>query len=118
MEQARDDFLITVDRASAFLSAAEPIPFVDSEKSDFLHIGNDPDKVRSTTRKEMQLQRDPEERAREEKECARKKEERTRKKKEVEKERKKRKLERKRRDDEERKKRGRRSAQSGWRRSF
>jgi hypothetical protein len=30
-EQARDDFLITVDRASA-LSGAKPISFLDSEK--------------------------------------------------------------------------------------
>jgi hypothetical protein len=58
-EQARDDFLITVDRTSAFLSNAKPIPFVDSEKSDFLHIGNDPNR-------EKQLQRDPEKGAREE----------------------------------------------------
>jgi hypothetical protein len=43
-EQARDDFLATVDRASAFLSGAETIPFVDSEKSEFLHIGNDPNR--------------------------------------------------------------------------
>jgi hypothetical protein len=70
-EQARDDFLITVDRASA-LSGAKPISFLDSEKSYFLHIGNDPKKVRSATRKEMQLQRDPEERMREEEERARK----------------------------------------------
>ncbi len=66
-KQARDDFLITVDRASAFLSGAESIPFVDSEKSDFLHIGNDPNR-------EKQLQRDPEKGAREEVH-ARKKEE-------------------------------------------
>ena len=67
-EQARDDFLITVDRASAVLSCAKPIPFVDSEKADNLQIGNDPNKVRSTTKKEKQLQRDLEERAREEEE--------------------------------------------------
>jgi hypothetical protein len=76
-EQARDDILITVDRASAFLSGAKPIPFGDSKKSDFRHIGNDPNR-------EKQLQRDPEKGAREEdvrarkkeEECARKKEER------------------------------------------
>ncbi len=66
-----------MDRASAFLSDAVPIPFVKSEKSHFLHIGNDPKKVRSTTRKEKKLQRDPEERAREER--AREEEERARK---------------------------------------
>ena len=70
--QARDDFLITVDRASAFLSGAETIPFVDSDKATYLHIGNDPNRKKSAkTRKEKQLQRDPE--------CARKKEERARK---------------------------------------
>ena len=74
-ENARDAFLVTVDRASAFLSGAVLIPFV--EKSHFLHIGNDPKKVRSTTRKEKKLQRDPEERAREER--AREEEERARK---------------------------------------
>jgi hypothetical protein len=77
-EQARDDFLVTVDRASAFLSGAKPIPFVDSEKSEFLHIGNDPNR-----RKQLQ----PEKGAREEEvrklardvdECARKKEARAR----------------------------------------
>ena len=62
-EKARDDFLVTVDRASAFLSGAKPIPFVDSEKSEFLHIGNDPNR-------EKQLQ--PEKGAREEEERARK----------------------------------------------
>ena len=66
-EQARDDFLITVDRASAFLSGAETIPFVDSEKSEFLHIGNDPNRKK-------QLQ--PEKGARKEEERARKEEER------------------------------------------
>jgi hypothetical protein len=81
-ENARDAFLVTVDRASAFLSGAVPIPFV--EKSHFLHIGNNPKKVRSTTRKEKKLQRDPEAHAREEEERARKErareeEERTRK---------------------------------------
>jgi hypothetical protein len=81
-ENARDAFLVTVDRASTFLSGAVPIPFVDSEKSHFLHIGNDPNIVRSTTRKEMQLQQDPEERTREEEERVRKKEERARKKEE------------------------------------
>jgi hypothetical protein len=65
-EKARDDFLVTVDRASAFLSGAKPIPFVDSEKSEFLHIGNDPNK-----RKQLQ----PEKGAREEEVRARKKEE-------------------------------------------
>ena len=45
--------------SSAFLSTVEPIPF--TEKSDFLPIGNDPMKVRSTTRKEKQLQRAREE---------------------------------------------------------
>jgi hypothetical protein len=79
-EQARDDFLITVDRASAFLTGAKPIPFVDSDKADYLHIGNDPNREKSaTTRKEKQLQRDPDKRAREEEERARKKEECTRK---------------------------------------
>jgi hypothetical protein len=66
-EQARDDFLATVDRASAFLSGAETIPFVDSEKSEFLHIGNDPNRKK-------QLQ--PEKGARKEGERARKEEER------------------------------------------
>jgi hypothetical protein len=69
-EQARDDFLITVDRASAFLSGAKPIPFVDSDKADYLHIGNDLNRERSAkTRKEKQLQRDPEAHAREEEDC-------------------------------------------------
>jgi hypothetical protein len=40
-EQAWDDFLITIDRASAFLSGIKPIPFMDSDKGDYLHIGND-----------------------------------------------------------------------------
>ena len=74
-ENARDAFLVTVDRASAFLSGAVPIPFV--EKSHFLHIGNNPKKVRSTTRKEKKLQRDPEAHAREEEERTRKEEERS-----------------------------------------
>jgi hypothetical protein len=66
-ENARDDFLITVDRASAF-SGAVPIPFMDSEKSDFLHIGNNP-------KKRKEVQRDPKKDAREEEMRARKKEE-------------------------------------------
>jgi hypothetical protein len=65
-EQARDGFLITVDRASAFLSATKPIPFMDSDKADYLHIGNDPNREKSAkARKEKQMQQDPEARARE-----------------------------------------------------
>jgi hypothetical protein len=47
-----------VDRASAFLSAAELIPFLDSEKSDSLHIGNDPNREKSAIRKRRSTKRD------------------------------------------------------------
>ena len=54
-EEARDNFLLTVDRASAFLSGAKLlIKFENADKSDFLHIGNDPNKVRITSCKEKQ----------------------------------------------------------------
>ena len=47
-----------MDRASAFLSAAELIPFLDSEKSDSLHIGNDPNREKSAIRKRRSTKRD------------------------------------------------------------
>jgi len=40
---------MTVDKASAFLSGAKPIPFVDSEKADYLHIGYDPKRDAAAT---------------------------------------------------------------------
>ena len=73
-EQARDDFLATVDRASAFLSGAETIPFVDSDKAKYLHIGNDPNRKKSARSRKEERARKKEEGAAREEVCVREEE--------------------------------------------
>jgi hypothetical protein len=56
-EEALDFFILTVDRAAAFICPA--ITHIEFEifdsKANFLHIGNDKNKKRTTTHKEKHL---------------------------------------------------------------
>ena len=81
-EQARDEFLVTVWTGHRHSFPLQNRFHLSTLKN--LHIGNDPNRDKSTSSKEKQLQRDPEgvreeeESTRRKEECARKKEERVR----------------------------------------
>jgi hypothetical protein len=53
-EKGRDNFLLTVNKAAAFICGdITPLEFGSSDpKDNYLHVGNNPNKKRTTTRKE------------------------------------------------------------------